>query len=173
MKKFVAVLILLNVVLMSLYIYDKVSSPKTGYILIQEVFNGFELKKDYEKKLNATKTSRQNIIDSLELDLKMLGRKIESDKGKNKEDITTFNIKRENYFQKKKMFDEDNQALTKKYDEEIITQLNQYVKDYGKEHEYTYIYGSDGNGSLMYAEEAKNLTKDITEYVNGKFRGER
>ncbi len=171
MKKLIIILSILNLTFISLYIYDKVNSAKTAYVLIQEVFNVFDLKKDYERKLTATKNSRQIIVDSLELELKVLGKKIESENAKNKDDMNVFSVKRDNYFQKKKMFEEDNELQTKKYDQEIITQLNQYIKDYGKDNGYTYIYGNDGNGSLVYARETKNITKELSEYVNEKYRG--
>lgn len=172
-KVLVAVFVLLTISFMTWFVYDKMSAPKVAYIVIQEVFNGFELKKDYEKKLNATKTSRQRIIDSLETTLKILGKKIEDDQGKNKDDVRLFEVRREDYFNKKKLFDGDNDLQTKKYDDEIIAQLNQYIKDFGKEKGYTYIFGNDGNGSLMYAKENNNITKEIIEYVNERYRGVR
>jgi outer membrane protein len=69
------------------------------------------------------------------------------------------------------MLEEDNQVQTKKYDEEIITQLNQYVQDYGKEMGYAYIYGNNGEGSLMYADDARVITREMIEYVNNRYKG--
>jgi len=173
MKKLLVFLIVLNISLIAWFLYEKMNQPKTAYISIQEVFNEFELKKDYEKKLSTTKNYRQRIIDSLETELKILGKRIEGDQMKNKEDIQVFEVKRQNYFEKKKLFDEDNELQTKKYDQEIIGQLNQYIKDYGKENNYTYIYGNDSNGSMMYAIEKNNITKEIIKYVNEQYRGVR
>lgn len=161
----------LNAAVISIYVFDKMNSPKTGYVVIQDVFNGFELKKDYERRLSLTKTKRQKIADSLEFELKILGKKIEAEKGKNQADIARFELKREDYLQKRKTFEEDDLAQTKKYDEEIITQLTQYVKDFGKQEGYTYILGSDGNGSLMYATDAKNLTQQVIAYINNRYQG--
>jgi len=171
MKKFLFVLAALNILLIAYIAYEKMNKARTGYVLIQDVFNGFELKKDYERKLKATKNSRQQILDSLETELKIMGKRIEAEQGKNKEDINVFTVKRENYFERKKIFEEDNALQAKKYDNEIITQLNQYIKDYGKENNYTYIFGNDGNGSLMYGKEINNITKETIEYVNERYRG--
>jgi outer membrane protein len=173
MKSLAFTLLIVNVAVAVFMIYDKMNQPKTAYVNIREVFNGFDLKKDYERKLTITKTQRQAITDSLETELKILGKKIETENGKNKDDINTFSVKRESYFQKKKIFDEDNQAQTEKYDTEIIGQLNQYIRDYGKENGYTYIYGGDGTGSLLYAEDTRNITKEMLGYVNEKYRGEK
>ncbi len=171
MKKLVVFSICISVVLASLYIYDRIDKPITAYINIQELFNSFELKKDYEKKLSVSKNSRQRLIDSLEMELKILGKKIESDNAKNKEDISVFSAKRERYIERKRMLEEDNLKQTKQYDNEIILQMNQYVKDFGKDNGYTYIYGSDGNGSIMYAKENKDITKVVIEYINAHYKG--
>jgi outer membrane protein len=165
------VLVVLLVAVLSYNLYDGMNKPKTAYISVQSVFDGFDMKKEYEKKLTATKNSRQKLLDSLQMGLKVLGKKIESENGKNKEDLNVFSVKRDDYLQKKKVLEEDNMMQTKKYDNEILTQLNQYIRDYGKENSYTYIFGNDGNGSLMYAKETKDITKEVTGYVNEKYRG--
>jgi len=170
MKKLVIALIGLIVGFFSFYLYDRYKT-KTAYVIIRDVFNNFEMKKEYERKLTLTKNSRNKIIDSLEFGLKLLGKKIESENGKNQEDINVFTVKRNDFFEKKKVFEEDDARQTKEYDEQILTQLNQYVKDFGSEHDYAYIYGNDGNGSLMYAQESYNVTKEVTDYINLRYKG--
>lgn len=152
-------------------IYQHLSIPRTAYILIQEVYNGFDLKKETEKKFLHTKNARDKVLDSLALEVQLLGKKIEAEQEKNTETINQFNTKREEYYQRRKTYEEDNNALSKQYDQEILTQLNQYVKDFGNEHNYTYIFGNDGNGSLMYGKDAKNVTPEVIEYINDKYRG--
>lgn len=171
MKKLVVTVLLLNVCVLGAYLYDRVTSIKTGYLVIQDVFNAFDLKKDYERKLLSSTAARRKIADSLETELKQLAAKIEIEKGKNKDDLTLFEIKRQDYLEKRKAMEEDNATQTKKYDEEILTQLNQYVQDFGKENGYTYILGNDGNGSLMYATDAKNITQEIVGYINARYKG--
>ncbi len=171
MNRLNIVLIVLILVLSAFFIYDYLNRPKTAYVIIGEVFNEFSMKKDLEKKYTATKNVRQKVLDSIAIDLRILTKKIDIEKGKNEESVNNYNLKREEFYQKQKNFQQDNEALTKQYDQEILTQLNQYVKDYGKENHYQYIFGNDNNGSLMYAEETKNLTKQITEYINQKYKG--
>jgi len=61
--------------------------------------------------------------------------------------------------------------LSAQYDKEILAQLNQYVRDFGAKNNYEYIFGNDGNGSLMYAQESNDLTRQVTEYINQKYAG--
>ena len=71
----------------------------------------------------------------------------------------------------KQDFEEDNDELSKKYDQQILDQLNQYVMDFGKAHSYAMILGSDRNGNLMYAEESYNVSADVIQFINSKYKG--
>lgn len=144
---------------------------KLAWVNITEIYNEFHYKKELEKKLTETQQARKKVLDSLELDLKMLSREIQSEGGKSKDKISLFEVKRENYLGKKDQLDEDNAVLERQYNEQILNQLNQYLKDYGKEKGLRYIFGTSGTGSLMYAEEADEITKDVIVYINEKYKG--
>ncbi|HPI85881.1 MAG TPA: OmpH family outer membrane protein [Bacteroidales bacterium] len=152
-------------------VYEHQTTPKTGFVIIQEVYNGFEMKKEIEQKYINVKTARDRILDSLNLDLKTIAKKIEDEQQKNQNTIATFNIKREDFLQRKQTYEEDNAALTKQYDQEILIQINQYIKDFGEENHYTYVFGNDGNGSLMYAVSTKDITKEVIEFINARYNG--
>lgn|ERR1019366_2738940 len=170
-NKFSILLAVFLLAVISWMIYQNQTKPKTGFVLIQDVYNGFCMKKEFEKKYTQTTNARKKILDSLSFELKILLKRIETEKEKNKSTIEEFNTKRAEYVQRKQNYEEDNTALSKQYDQEILTQLNQYVKDYGEQNHYTYVFGNDGNGSLMYAAEAKNITKEVIEFVNNKYKG--
>jgi len=151
--------------------YNNQGTPQTGYIIIQEVYNGFEMKKEMESKYMQAKNTRGKILDSLALELKALVQQINNEKEKNNSTIERFNNKREEYEQRKKTYEEDNAALSRQYDQQILTQLNQYMKDYAKSKHFAYVFGSDGNGSLIYGDESLNITKDMITHVNKKYKG--
>ena len=149
-------------------------SNKTGkiaWVNINKVYGGFEFKKELETKLIKTQEARKAVMDSLEFELKMLSREIKSEEGKDKSKISLFEMKRENYMDKKNQLEEDNSMMQKQYNEQILNQLNQYLKDYGKEQELRYIFGAEGSGSLMYAEGADEITEDVIKYINEKYKG--
>ncbi len=170
-KKITLVFFVIVVVLSAFVIYQWQSAPKTGFVIIQDLYNSFEMKKEMEKKYKTVKVARDKILDSLAFELKTIANQIQSEKEKNKETINKFEIKREEYFKRKQTFEDDNEALSKQYDQEILTQLNQYTKDYGTAHNYTYVFGNDGNGSLMYADEKNNITKEVVSFINSKYKG--
>lgn len=152
-------------------IYNWYTTPKTGYVLIHELYNGFEMKKEMEQKYKTVADARKKVLDSLSFELKKIANQIQLEEEKNKTAIKNFELKREEYFQRKQAFEEDNAMLSKQYDQEILTQLNQYVKDYSEANKFTYVFGNDGNGSLMYADEKNNITKEVIVFVNNKYKG--
>lgn len=170
-NKTTVTIIIVLIALVGCALFQYITKPKTGYIVISQLYDGFELKIEMEKKYLATKNARQKILDSLAFEITLMEKKMEV-----KEKVVdnqNYDEKVQEYLLKKKTFDEDNDALSQKYDEQIITQLNQYVKDFGKAYQYTYIFGTGGNGSLMYANESEeDITKKVLEYINKKYNGE-
>lgn len=147
------------------------NKPKTAYIIIQDAYNQFDLKKEMEKKFIAIKNAKQKVLDSLAFELNLSAKTIDEKKGSNKYNETIYNRKREEFYQRRQSVQEDNNQLSKQYDQEILSQLNQYVSDYGKENHYEYIFGNDGNGSLMHADDALNVTRQIVQYINERYKG--
>src|SRR5262249_19778606 len=117
------------------------SSPKTGYVLIEELYSKFELKKEMEKKFNEAKNERQKILDSLDIQLRLMVNKLDKEKKKDKKEIENYNFKRQEFYEKQKSFAQDNKNLTDEYDKQILAQLNQYIKDFGKKYGYEFIFG--------------------------------
>ncbi len=151
--------------------YTLQTNTKTAYINITEVFNQFDLKKQLEKKYTVTKNARDKVLDSLKFNLQMLNTKLSDPKFRNDTLLVYFNLKKEEFYQKNGEFEKDNQNYSTQLDSEVLSQLNQYIKDFGKEHKYDYILGTDGNGSIMYAVDNKDITKEIVEYINLKYKG--
>ncbi|SOC79422.1 periplasmic chaperone for outer membrane proteins Skp [Salinimicrobium sediminis] len=48
----------------------------------------------------------------------------------------------------------------------LITKVKDFVKVYGEENDYTYIFGSNESANIMYAEEGLDITQDILKELN-------
>jgi len=162
---------LISIGLITFLLTSHISAPRTGYVLIEELFSKFEMKKEMERKFNYTKNQRQKILDSLAIQLRIFANKLDAEEIKAKKEIEAYNYMREEYYQKQHSFEEDNKQLSSQYDREILSQLNQYVKDFGKKNNYQYIFGNDANGSLMYALDENNLTPEVINYINKRYSG--
>ena len=58
------------------------------------------------------------------------------------------------------------------YNNKILQQLNQYVKEFGDKNRFSFIFGAAGNGSLMYGTESADITDEAIEFANERFQGE-
>jgi outer membrane protein len=174
-ERFGMIILYILITLISAYlVYDHFSQKKKmGYIVIQDVYNQFGLKKDLQKKYETSHTARKRVLDSLAMGVRMIGQKIDAEKGKDTADIRLFKMKRLEFYQRQQTNGQDDSAQMKQYDEQILTQLDQYVNDYGKENNYLYILGNGGNGSIMHADESQNITAQVTQYVNERYEGKK
>lgn len=173
MKKNNYLLLFLVVTIVALLGYIALSLNKKSviaYVDMETVYNDFSMKKELESKLTNVAQMRKHILDSIKIEANALSLAVKSEK--DMEGLRKFEIKKQEYLMKQKNFEEDNQLLTQNYDTQIWKQINQYVKDYGKESGYEIIIGSAGNGSVMYSLDNLNLTKDVLEYINSRYKGE-
>jgi outer membrane protein len=161
----------------TLSVFQFATRPKIAYVDLAKIYNEFELKKQLETQLNVVQQVRQKTLDSLELGLKIISRNLQNiDPDKNKEELqikaNEFDTRKQDYLYKQQNFSADNSTLSQQYDQQIWKQLNQYVKDYGDAHGYTYILGGDGSGNVMYSSKGLDITEELITYTNERFKGE-
>jgi outer membrane protein len=147
-------------------IYNQFNTKRVAYVKTAIVFNDFKMKKALEAEYKKVENLRKVQLDSMMLVLNMI-HKEKDFKGKNE----FLDYKTQEYKAKQQEFEESNIALTEKYNEQIWNQLNQYIKDFGDKNNYDFIYGSSGDGNLMYAADRNDITQDVTNYVNVKYEG--
>ncbi len=161
----------LIVALVSLGVTMLRPSAKTGWIDLPAVYKDFNYKKEMEAKLIKTEEARKHVLDSMEFELRVLSEEINAEGQKDKKKIEVYRYKGEDYMNKKKLFEEDNYVNKTKAEEQILNQLNQYVRDYGVKNGYSFIYGADGTGTIMYGDKATDITEQVKVYVNEKYKG--
>lgn len=151
------------VILIAVVGFMNYNSEKSGYIKLSKVYEEFELTKEYDKQMKDIQFKRKYLLDSLQMDI------ARSDSSGDKPTILL--QRKQAFYGLSQQFEEDNDRLVKSMNEQIWKQINQYLQEYGKERSYTYIYGADGSGQLMYAADAKDITSDVTLYINTKYKG--
>ena len=52
----------------------------------------------------------------------------------------------------------------------LVTGVKKYIKIYGKEKGYSYIYGTGEAATVLYAEEKYDITKEIIKLLNDKYK---
>jgi outer membrane protein len=52
----------------------------------------------------------------------------------------------------------------------LVSNVKKFIKDYGKEKGYDYIYGTGDAVSILFAKDQYDITKDITKLLNDKYK---
>ena len=123
-----------------------------------------------DAKLKDLQNARTSVLDSLSLVLESYNKRFASTKV-NEEDKLNLELAQREFSIKRQRFVEDNETLSNQYQEQILTQLNQYLEDYRKVKRYDYIFGAAGNGSMMAANKAKDITDEVLAYINHRYSG--
>lgn len=82
-------------------------------------------------------------------------------------------VAQEELMQKQQMLQQEQQMRSGQLREEgdvvidsLINQVKDFVKEYGEENDYTYIFGSNESANIMYAEEGMDITQEILQELN-------
>ena len=161
------IMILANVILAAgivFSIFYKRDEKKIVYVEIGKLYKEFKLTKELESQYKNVANARKLFLDSLEIRI----RSIMDDNSREKE----INEMKNQYVLKKQQFDEDNNAMNTQLNGQIMNQLNQYMTDYGQENGFDFIFGAEGSGAIMYADEKSyNLTEPVLAFINSKYEG--
>ena len=145
------------------------NEKKSGFVQGSKLYNEFAMTKELTKNLEINTQVKNQILDSLKLNIKQLEMKLNATP--TDELLQQYELKKQEYLYKSKLFNEETQSLQQTYTEQSLTQINQYIMEFGKAHQYEYIFGANGNGSIMYADEQNDITEQVLTYVNDKYQG--
>lgn len=145
------------------------TKEKYVYINSGKVFSEFKMSKELFKQLDDVQKTRQHILDSLYRNIQQYSQYLQENKISDPVKINQLAMGQEEFQYKQHMFEEENSKLIAEYNEKIWSQINGYIAEYGKEHHYTFILGASGQGNLMYADENKEVTEDVLNYINKRY----
>jgi outer membrane protein len=152
------------------------NQQKFGYIDRSEVINNYEKKMAIEERFEIKNTQfinrRDSLIRQYESERQLAGQKARSMSPAQVQELSL-------EFQQKEVLlgqqiQAEQQELQQAFDAEIdsvIKQVKEYVIKYGKDHNYTFIFGtSDATNTVMYGSEAKDISQIILEQLNKDYQ---
>lgn len=137
----------------AILILSSCSQKKTGFVDIFKLVEEFELQKEYSDGAKREMDRERTMIDSIIYTEKL------------RDPSSYENAKNELYTALYRKTEERNKEIEKM----IWKRLNPYIAEYGKEKGYAYIYGANGTGNVLYADESEDITKELIEYVNKRY----
>ncbi|OGX87430.1 hypothetical protein BEN47_10910 [Hymenobacter lapidarius] len=77
--------------------------------------------------------------------------------------------KRQEFLQYRQAIEQKIQVEEARINQEILAEINLYIKQYGKNKGYDFILGATENGNIVYAAEGKDITEDVLNGLNNKY----
>lgn len=146
---------------------------KTAYVdnsrLVQEYHKMESTEKKFEQKNKELSEELDAVAQEFQKEVQEFQEKASSMSKANLE-------KRQNeLMQKQQMLQQQQQEKSRKIREEsdaaineIIDDVKTYVSNYGKENDYTYIFGSNESANIMYAKKGLDITDEVLKSLNAE-----
>lgn len=150
------------------------SSSELVYVDVNKLVDGYKrtkvAKTEFDKKANVMKSNVDSLLLGWQEELKNYEKERSSMSSKE------LKLKQELLASKQQQINGYQEAIQKQIQEEdkkitqtIINDINDYVKEYGKEKGYKIIFGASGGGNIMYADESTDLTAEILKGLNAEY----
>ncbi|RZN84485.1 MAG: OmpH family outer membrane protein [Winogradskyella sp.] len=148
---------------------------KIGFIDNGDVINDYQMKIDIENSFKVTKEAFEKRMDSIDrnFQVEVKAFQLAQSKMSQKKAQEKYNELGQKNQQLTQQFQIEQQVMKQAFAKEmdsVISKVNDFVEDYGKENGYTFIFGKNEAGSVMYGQEASDLTKTITEALNADYK---
>jgi len=150
---------------------------KIGFVNNSELINEYQGKKDVEAKFKTIEETSKKKTDSLNqayqleaisLQSKLKG--LSSERLQANSDYQSFQQKWQLINQQVQAEQQNNQEMFKNEIDSSIVEVVDFVKGYAKTNGYAYILGtSDVSRSVMYGEDAGDLTDKVIEAINKEY----
>lgn len=176
MKKITMVIAVIAILLSGFTLYRTYQSSELVYVDINKLMEGYKRTKivraGFEEKAKTLRSNVDSLLVSWQNELKLYEKERA---GYTKKELA---LKQELLTNKQQQINNYQQAIQKQIQEEeqkssqtVINDINDYIKEYGKNKGYKIIFGASGGGNIMYADEATDLTAAVLEGLNNEFEG--
>ena len=150
---------------------------KIGFVNNGDVLNEYQMKKDIEATYKVRNEVFQKRMDSIEknFQVEVKAFQLAQSKMSQKKAQEKYNELGQINQQLTQQFQQDQAVLQQGFAKEmdsVVKKMNAFVKDYGKTNGFAFILGQNEAGSVIYGEEASDLTKTITDALNAEYNTE-
>ena len=174
MKQIQTILSILAIMLATVAFYYAKSSSQQVYVDVNKLMEGYKrtkiAKAEFDKKANTMKANVDSLLSGWQKELKNY------EKERTTLTPKELKLKQELLQNKQQQINGYQEAIQKQIQEEdkkvtqtVINDINDYVKEYGKDKGYKIIFGASGSGNIMYADESSNLTDDVLKGLNAEY----
>ncbi len=153
------------------------NEQKTAYVDTTKIVQEYKEMKDVEADFTSKSDSVRQQLDSVARVFQQEVQAYQSEM--NSMSQAERQEKEQELMQKQQMLQQQQQMQSNRLREQstvvmdsIVNKIKDYVKEYGEENNYTYIFGSNESANIMYAEEGLDITQDILKELNKDYGGD-
>ncbi|KAB2859616.1 MAG: OmpH family outer membrane protein [Flavobacteriales bacterium] len=166
---FVAINLVMNII-------DRKTNKKIAYVRSQDLVYAYTGMKEMQLKFQDQSKTWEANLDTLKMDFQRAVAQYQNDAAK----LTAQErLTRENMLdmQQKNVYKYAESIAAKSKEEEekmlggVLNQVNSFVEKYGKKNGYDLILGTTSSGSILYGEEAIDITQELIEEINIDYEG--
>lgn len=152
------------------------NEQKTAYVDTTVLIQEYKEMKDVESRFTSKSDSVRQELDSVAREFQQEVQEYQ----KNQASLSASQreSKEQELRQKQQMLQQQQQMQSNRLRQEsqeamdsLVTKVKDFVKGYGEENNYTYIFGSNESANIMYAEEGLDITQEILAELNKKYSG--
>jgi outer membrane protein len=151
------------------------NQEKTAYVdttkLIQEYKEMKDVEANFSTKSDSVKSQLDSIARVFQQEVQAYQQEMNSmSQAERQEKEQELMQKQQTIQQQQQMMGNQLRSESDAVIDSIVNKVKDYVKVYGEENDYTYIFGSNESANIMYAEEGLDITEVILEKLNEGYK---
>lgn len=147
---------------------------KIAYIKTGTLLNSYKGMSEANEQFNKELQALQANIDTLKRRYELIKEKMETTtSSEEKSDLSyQLGVAEYEYNNYRTTAQQQLEARKQTIQTDVINKINSFIQDYGKENNYTIIFGATEQGSILYGQEQEDLTDLILKKLNKNYSNE-
>lgn len=149
------------------------NNEKTAYVdtsrLVQEYSEMKDVESDFTVKSEKIKKELDSVAQSFQAEVKEYQENMSTLSNSEKKETESKLMKKQQMLQQQQqMVSNQLRSESDAAIDSLVTKVKGFVKDFGKDHGYTYIFGSNESANIMYAKDGLDITQEILDKLNSE-----
>lgn len=161
-------------IILTIGLFTSCNQEKTAYVdnlVLMQEYKGMDLLEEkFTQRSERVNKTLDSIAKSFQEEVQEYQKAAEnmslSERQQREEELMT---KQGQLQQQERIISSELQRLTSQATDSLVEEVRTLVAEYGKEHGYTYIFGSTDLANILYAKEGLDITQDVLKALNENY----
>lgn len=176
MKRLPTILSLVAIIIAAAALFLSLKRPRIGYVRSQQLVYSYLGMKEAQSAYQSKQQRWESELDTLTSDYRLAVSRFNADVSKlgaQEKESRVAELRKQKEYLDKHSWELKNQAKEEddKLTEGVLNQINTFVTEYGKQHDYDIIFGTTQSGSLLYGASGYDITDQVLAALNAGYKG--